>query len=192
MTPSVPCRRRLDKRGYGTGEGRPEGPEVAFEIARAVTAESVTVVVRLALHVGARRPLLGVVGVGTVDQHVDPTLADIHPATLDCTFFVLSDPTRRSILERLVSGPATIIELAEPFGLTLNGVKKHVHVLENADLVMSENVGRARECRLGPRGFRTRRIGSTCTGGVWEQRLDRFEDYVEKPGRTRFGQRSQR
>jgi DNA-binding transcriptional ArsR family regulator len=46
--------------------------------------------------------------------------------TLDRTFFALSDPTRRGILERLARGPATIGELAEPFGLTLNGVKKHV------------------------------------------------------------------
>jgi hypothetical protein len=44
---------------------------------------------------------------------------------LDRTFFALSDPTRRSILERLAHGPATIGELAEPFGLTLNGLKKH-------------------------------------------------------------------
>src|SRR5215207_6023850 len=48
-----------------------------------------------------------------------------HNQTLDRTFFALSDPTRRSILERLAHGPATIGELAEPFGLTLNGLKKH-------------------------------------------------------------------
>ena len=47
-------------------------------------------------------------------------------------------------------GPATLSELAEPFGLTLNGVKKHVGVLERVDLVATEKVGRARHCRLGP------------------------------------------
>jgi DNA-binding transcriptional ArsR family regulator len=69
---------------------------------------------------------------------------------LDRTFFALSDPTRRGILELLGDDPATIGELAERFGLTLNGVKKHVRVLEDADLVITEKVGRARECRLGP------------------------------------------
>src|SRR5215203_1904146 len=70
--------------------------------------------------------------------------------TLDRAFFALSDPTRRGILERLGRGPATIGELAEPFGLTLNGVKKHVGILEEVDLVVTAKVGRARECRLGP------------------------------------------
>jgi DNA-binding transcriptional ArsR family regulator len=62
----------------------------------------------------------------------------------------LSDPTRRRILERLAGRPASIGELAEPFGLTLNGVKKHVGILEEVDLVVTAKVGRARECQLGP------------------------------------------
>jgi DNA-binding transcriptional ArsR family regulator len=73
-----------------------------------------------------------------------------HSATLDRTFFALSDPTRRGILERLGRGPATIGELAEPSGLTLNGVKKHVGILEEVDLVVTAKVGRSRECKLGP------------------------------------------
>src|SRR5215207_10494250 len=67
-----------------------------------------------------------------------------HNQTLDRTFFALSDPTRRSILERLAGGPATIGELAQPFGLTLNGVKKHVGILEEVDLVITAKVGRTR------------------------------------------------
>jgi DNA-binding transcriptional ArsR family regulator len=56
-----------------------------------------------------------------------------HNETLDRTFFALSDRTRRGILDRLGSGPATISELAEPVGLTLNGVKKHIGILEEPD-----------------------------------------------------------
>ena len=98
----------------------------------------------------------------------------VHNGTLDRTFFALSDPTRRSILERLAHGPATIGELAEPFGLTLNGVKKHVGILETVDLVVTAKVGRARECRLGPAQL------EDATGWIedyrraWERRLDRF------------------
>ena len=100
--------------------------------------------------------------------------------TLDRTFFALSDPTRRSILERLARGPATIGELATPHGLTLNGLKKHVGVLASADLVVTEKVGRARECRLGPAGL------DDATGWIegyrrqWARRLDRFGAYVEE------------
>ena len=103
-----------------------------------------------------------------------------HNQTLDRTFFALSDPTRRSILEQLGRGPATIGELAEPFGLTLNGLKKHVGILETVDLVITEKVGRARECRLGPAQL------ENATGWIdgyrreWERRLDRFGAYVEE------------
>lgn len=103
-------------------------------------------------------------------------------STLDRTFFALSDPTRRGILERLARGPATIGELAAPLGLTLNGVKKHVGILEKVDLVITAKVGRARECRLGPAQL------EDATGWIddyrhaWERRLDRFGAYVEKRG----------
>jgi DNA-binding transcriptional ArsR family regulator len=99
---------------------------------------------------------------------------------LDRAFFALSDPTRRRILELLGRGPATISELAEPFGLTLNGVKKHVAVLEAADLVVTEKVGRARECRLGPAELREVRRWLEDYHRAWEARFDEFEAYVER------------
>jgi DNA-binding transcriptional ArsR family regulator len=103
-----------------------------------------------------------------------------HNHTLDRTFFALSDPTRRRILERLARGPATIGELAEPFGLTLNGLKKHVGILETVDLVVTEKVGRARECRLGPAQLEDARGWIDGYRRVWERRLDRFGAYVEE------------
>ena len=103
-----------------------------------------------------------------------------YPTDLDRAFFALSDPTRRRILELLGHGPATISELAEPFGLTLNGVKKHVGVLEAADLVVTEKVGRARECRLGPAELREVSRWIEDYRRAWEARFDEFEAYVER------------
>jgi len=103
-----------------------------------------------------------------------------HNQTLDRTFFALSDPTRRSILARLGGGPATIGELAEPFGLTLNGVKKHVGILEEVELVVTAKVGRARECRLGPAQLQDASGWIDGYRRAWERRLDRFGAYVEK------------
>ena len=100
--------------------------------------------------------------------------------TLDRTFFALSDPTRRGILERLARGPATIGELAEPFGLTLNGVKKHVGILETVDLVVTAKVGRARECRLGSAQLDDATGWIDAYRRAWERRLDRFGAYVEE------------
>jgi DNA-binding transcriptional ArsR family regulator len=100
-------------------------------------------------------------------------------ATLNRTFFALSDPTRREILDRLAGAPATLSELAAQFGLTLNGVKKHVGILQDVDLVATAKVGRTRECRLGPSQLAdaARWIEEYRRG--WELRLDRFGAYVE-------------
>ena len=100
--------------------------------------------------------------------------------TLDRTFFALSDPTRREILERLGGGPATLGELAEPFGLTLNGVKKHVGILEEVDLVVTAKVGRARECRLGPAQLQDATCWIDEYRHTWERRMDRFGAFVEE------------
>lgn len=100
--------------------------------------------------------------------------------TLDRTFSALSDPTRRDILERLGRGPATVGELAEPYGMSLTGLKKHVRVLEEAGLVTTEKLGRARECRLGPGQLEdaTEWIERYRLG--WERRLDRLGGYIQR------------
>jgi DNA-binding transcriptional ArsR family regulator len=101
-------------------------------------------------------------------------------ATLDRTFFALSDPTRREILDRLARAPATLSELAAPLELTLNGVKKHVRILEDVDLVVTARVGRARECRLGPAQLDDAAHWIEEYRRTWERRLHRFGAYVEE------------
>src|SRR4029077_13732979 len=103
--------------------------------------------------------------------------------TLDATFFALSDPKRRGILERLGRGPATLSQLAGPSGLTLNGIKEQLWILEFAGLVETEKVGRVRECRLGP-ATTLRDAGDWIETHrrTWEGRLDRFERFVEGTG----------
>jgi len=70
---------------------------------------------------------------------------------LDAAFGALSDATRRGILERLGHEDASIGDLAEAFGMSLTGLRKHVRVLEDAGLVRTAKVGRVRRCTLGPR-----------------------------------------
>jgi DNA-binding transcriptional ArsR family regulator len=92
--------------------------------------------------------------------------------SVDLAFTALADPTRRAVLERLGSGSATISELAQPFGMSLTGMRKHVRLLEEAELVATEKIGRARRCILVPYAFE----------GIstWLQRLDRFAQVVER------------
>src|ERR1041384_8615643 len=70
-------------------------------------------------------------------------------ARLDASFAALSDATRRGVLEQLGRACASITDLAEKFRMTLTGMKKHVGVLEQAGLVITEKVGRVRTCKLG-------------------------------------------
>lgn len=99
---------------------------------------------------------------------------------LDRTFSALSDPTRRAILERLSSGPATISDLARPSGMSLPGLMKHVRILENADLVITEKHGRARECRLGPEQLQDAQRWIGAYRRSWERRLDKLAAYIER------------
>jgi DNA-binding transcriptional ArsR family regulator len=99
---------------------------------------------------------------------------------LDRTFAALSDPTRREILERLGRGRATISELAEPFGISLTGVKKHVRVLEEADLVRTEKVGRTRWCTLGPQDLDAAHRWVAGYRLMLNQRLDRLGELLER------------
>jgi DNA-binding transcriptional ArsR family regulator len=99
---------------------------------------------------------------------------------LDRTFAALSDPKRREILARLAAGPATVSELAQPFGMSLPGVMKHVRVLEDAELVATEKRGRTRECRLGPAQLEDALEWIEMYRRQWERRLDRLERYVER------------
>src|SRR5262245_46609626 len=95
------------------------------------------------------------------------------PAALDRTFSALSDPTRRAILERLGRGPATISELAHPFGISLPGLLKHVRILEQADLVTTQKHGRTRQCRLGSEQLDEVARWIQSYRSRWEGRLDR-------------------
>jgi DNA-binding transcriptional ArsR family regulator len=99
---------------------------------------------------------------------------------IDRTFSALADPTRRDLLERLSRGSATISELAEPYGISLTGCKKHVQVLEDAGLVSTEKVGRARRCSLGPRRLEDVEEWIGIYRRMLEERLDRFGELLER------------
>src|SRR3954451_20725050 len=99
---------------------------------------------------------------------------------IDQQFAALADPTRRGVLERLGRGSATITELAEPFGISLTGMKKHVRVLEGADLVVTDKVGRERHCSLGRRRLDEVEDWIDSYRRMLDERLDRFGELLER------------
>jgi DNA-binding transcriptional ArsR family regulator len=107
---------------------------------------------------------------------------------VDRTFAALADPTRRAVLERLGRGSATITDLAQPFGISLTGMKKHVRVLEDAELVTTEKVGRARRCTVGPRRLEDVQEWTQMYRRMLDERLDRFEELLERTKGDRSAQ----
>src|SRR6516162_4433169 len=86
--------------------------------------------------------------------------------TLDCVFSALSDPVRRSILERLDGEDLLVSQLAEPFSISLQAVSRHIQVLVKAGLVKQERTGRISRCRLD--------AGPIYQAAVWINRYSKY------------------
>jgi DNA-binding transcriptional ArsR family regulator len=99
---------------------------------------------------------------------------------LDTSFAALSDATRRGVLEQLGRADASITDLAEKFHMTLTGMKKHVDVLEQAGLVMTEKVGRVRTCKLGPRRLQEETAWIERHRQLWASRFDALDKVVDE------------
>jgi DNA-binding transcriptional ArsR family regulator len=99
---------------------------------------------------------------------------------LDASFAALSDATRRGVLERLGQADASITDLAQTFHMTLTGMRKHVVVLEQAELVTTQKVGRVRTCRLGPRRLQEETAWIDRYRQLWEARFDELDKVVEE------------
>jgi DNA-binding transcriptional ArsR family regulator len=99
---------------------------------------------------------------------------------LDRTFAALADPTRRAMVERLVSGPATVSELAKPLPMSLPAAMLHLKVLEECGLVTSQKSGRVRTCRIDPLVLSQAEIWVAERRQMWERSLDRLEAYLDQ------------
>jgi len=101
-------------------------------------------------------------------------------ARLDDSFAALSDATRRGVLEQLGRSDASITDLAEKFHMTLTGMKKHIRVLEEAGLVITEKVGRVRTCKLGPRQLEEETAWLERYRQLWDARFAELDKVVEE------------
>jgi len=106
-----------------------------------------------------------------------------YQARLDATFAALSDVTRRGVLEQLGGADASITDLAQRFQMTLTGMKKHVGVLEQAGLVITEKIGRVRTCKLGPRRLEEEAAWIQKHHQLWSARFDALDEIVENLNR---------
>lgn len=97
---------------------------------------------------------------------------------LDRVFYLLSDPTRRRVLERLVKGPAAAGDLAGLFQMALPSFMQHLKILEKAKLVKSRKTGRVRIFEIIPGQMREAENWLSEQRNLWEKRLDQLDDYL--------------
>jgi DNA-binding transcriptional ArsR family regulator len=99
---------------------------------------------------------------------------------LSTTFAALADPTRRAILSRLALGETSVMELAEPFDISLPAISKHLKVLEHAGLISRGREAQWRPCRIAPVSLRA---VDGWLGGFrrfWDENFGRLDDYLEE------------
>src|SRR5919112_6762027 len=100
-----------------------------------------------------------------------------HPA-LDMVFQALADPSRRSMVERLSRGPASVSDLAQPLEMSLPAVMQHLQVLETSGLVRSEKTGRVRMCRIDPKALSRAEAWFAGRRASWERRFDQLGELL--------------
>ena len=97
---------------------------------------------------------------------------------LDGAFQALADPTRRAVLGRLGTGPASVGELAAPFSMALPSFMKHIRYLESTGWIRTRKTGRVRTCTLERKSFDVVETWLSEQRGIWEGRTDRLERFV--------------
>jgi DNA-binding transcriptional ArsR family regulator len=98
---------------------------------------------------------------------------------LDHFFSAMSDPTRRAVIERLVTGPASVTDLHAPHAMALPSFLKHLNKLETAGLVRSEKTGRTRMVHIEAAPLAQAEHWLNRQRRQWEGRLDRLQALAE-------------
>ena len=98
---------------------------------------------------------------------------------LDQVYDAIADPTRRSILGILSQGETNVGSLAEQFPISLNGVSKHVKVLERAGLVSRTIHGREHRLRLNAEPLEEASMWLEHYRTFWNNRLAALDAFLQ-------------
>src|SRR6204780_5893244 len=95
---------------------------------------------------------------------------------LDLIFGALADATRRSIVEQLTAGEATVTELAAPYAISLPAISRHLKVLERASIITRTQQGKWRSARLSPASLAGAAAWLALNERLWAEGIDRLAD----------------
>lgn len=95
-------------------------------------------------------------------------------------FKVLSDPTRRAILERLSGAELTATDLREGFAISQPAMSQHLSVLRGAGLVSERREGRYAHYRIDPEGFAPLHAWLARYRDFWPSRIDTLRTVLKE------------
>ena len=104
---------------------------------------------------------------------------------MDAVLHALSDPSRRTVVEMLRDGPATVNELAALLPIARPGVSRHLRVLREAGLVDVRQDAQRRIYRLRPEPLAELDAWLGRYRALWEQRFDALHAEVARGKQTR-------
>ncbi|MBW1832566.1 MAG: transcriptional regulator [Deltaproteobacteria bacterium] len=118
-----------------------------------------------------------------VDHKKRRRRAEAKEEQLSLIFRTLADRSRRQIIELLrEAGELKVGDIAEAFSMSLNGVSKHLKVLEKAGLVERRVEGREHWIRVSWTSLQQPYEWLHFYQHFWGGRLDSLVDYVKDKG----------
>jgi DNA-binding transcriptional ArsR family regulator len=95
-------------------------------------------------------------------------------------FRALSDPTRRSVYERLSNGEMNVADLKAGLAISQPAVSQHLAALRLAGLVRERREGRRTYYRIEPAGLHPLIDWMARTGAFWPGRIERLKDLLKR------------
>lgn len=102
--------------------------------------------------------------------------------SLDSVFAALSNSSRRKIMKLIATKPKTVGEIADEFQMSLNGVSKHLMVLEKAQLMVREKKGRSHFCRINPKPLAAAAEFIAFYQQFWDSKLENLTEWLNENG----------
>lgn len=100
---------------------------------------------------------------------------------LTMIFHALANPIRREIVALLTRvEKTTVLEIAAHFDISLNGISKHLKVLESAGMMKREISGRTHYCSLQTEPLDQAEAWIAHYRQFWQERLDGLEQFLER------------
>jgi DNA-binding transcriptional ArsR family regulator len=95
-------------------------------------------------------------------------------------FQAIADPVRREIIDVLSESPLTVNEVATHFDISRPAISKHIKILDECGLISILQKGRERYCQINPQSLIPAFMWIDQYKKLWEERIDSFEDYLNK------------